>query len=196
VSETTDLVDGQTVTVDYSGFPAGATIAVVQCTSAAPADTECDDKRISLGNADAQGAGTAEFTVHTGVVGADGSTCDGAENNDCIIVVTDFPVTTSTSVPITFAATEVAAETTTTTAAEDAGDEAEGEGDGDVAEEGEAEEPGADGDAGDEDAADEAGALEDVDDDDGSSAAVPIVIGLVVVAAIGGAVLFTRRRRS
>lgn len=165
-SETENLADGQTVTVDYTGFPANATIAVVQCTAAPPeADTECDSERFELGTADEAGAGTVQFTVHTGTIGADGTVCDAAENNDCAIVVTDFPVTVSAVVPINFAPTDSPEEEepTTTTPPDEEPDE-------------------------------ETAAAED--DDDGSLAVVLIVLGVVVAAAVGAAVVVARRRRS
>jgi len=172
-SATTGLSDGQTVSVDYSGFPAGATIAVVQCTSEAPAsNTECDEERLALGSSDPNGAGTAEFTVHTGAIGTAGGTCDAGSS--CAIVVTDFPVTTSVAIPITFAA-EAAEETTTSTI--DAGEptSTDVETGDDAAATAESDEP---------------------DDDDDSSPTVPIVLGGAAIAAVVAAVLFARRRRS
>lgn len=89
LSPRTNLKNGQAINVVGGHFKAGATVYVSECTSTdqAKAQTACDFNNVKTFPADANGAFTGTFTVHTGVVGSDGSKC--VAGGVCYVAGTD-----------------------------------------------------------------------------------------------------------
>jgi hypothetical protein len=79
VTPSTNLHDGSVVTVSFSGFAAGSSVVVGQCTKATFAVGDCDVARVLTVQADSTGSGSTPYTVHTGAIGTGtcnaGSTC-------------------------------------------------------------------------------------------------------------------------
>ncbi len=99
VSPSTGLSSGDSVTVTYSGFPANASLFVLECNPKAAADpgsAHCDLTGATPTTADASGAGTAKFTVKTGTIG------DGTCTTDCLVAVSDAAGTNAGAGQITF----------------------------------------------------------------------------------------------
>ncbi len=98
------LVDGQSVTVTWSGYTPGKTVNVVQCSERVGTDaTACDLKHGAILHPDPTGSGSVAITVVTGAVGT--GVCDAA-HSQCVIVVNDggsLEPTASVRVPISFA---------------------------------------------------------------------------------------------
>src|SRR5262245_45257626 len=64
LSQDTNLVDFQTITVDGSGFPANTTLGLVQCVAGATdPTTDCDLSFLELPSSDENGDYTTQFTV-------------------------------------------------------------------------------------------------------------------------------------
>jgi hypothetical protein len=80
------LTNGETVTVQWSGYEAGKTVNVLECAhapTAAQNEAACGFTNAVLLHADPAGAGSITLKIVTGKVG-DG-TCDAS--NECTIVV-------------------------------------------------------------------------------------------------------------
>ena len=108
VEPSTDLSDGDTVTVMATGFPANGTgFQSTQCV--APASdplSQCDLSNVVTVTLDENGEATFEFTVHTGAIGT--GLCD-AESEPCLVVLGSLTAPEGAAQPITFAAVELAA---------------------------------------------------------------------------------------
>lgn len=100
---TTDLVDGQTVTVTWSGFLPDKTINVVQCTGDGRGGTAtCDLLHGHILKPDPAGEGSLPIDVVVGTVG--NGVCDA--DNPCTILVNDSGMPDEDAfvyLPITFA---------------------------------------------------------------------------------------------
>jgi len=102
VEPSTDLVDGDTLTVTVSGFPAGAeTFVSGQCvTPIADPLQQCNVANIIPVPLDANGEATFEITVNTGPIGT-GNCGFGAD--DCVIMVGSLSEPEAAFAPISFA---------------------------------------------------------------------------------------------
>ena len=90
IAPRTMLKNGQAVNITGGGFSPNGTVYISECTSADPskATTSCDFNHIKTVPTDANGAfATTTFSVHTGTVGSDGSTCNAG--GSCIVAGTD-----------------------------------------------------------------------------------------------------------
>jgi hypothetical protein len=78
VTPSTNLVNGQTVTVSSTGWPAGAQVYVLQCADTSGAGT-CDTANLVPVTVGSTGAFSSSITVHTGAIGSKscnaGATC-------------------------------------------------------------------------------------------------------------------------
>ncbi len=63
VSPSTGLVDGQTVSVEATGFPPTTTLAVIECQPGATTATECDIAASELFTSDASGQLTVDYAT-------------------------------------------------------------------------------------------------------------------------------------
>ena len=87
VSPDSDLTNGQTVTVSWSGFTPGNTINIVQCSNRTEGDASaCDLKTGKILQPNPTGSGSLPFEIVTGPVGS--GTCDST-TADCQIVFND-----------------------------------------------------------------------------------------------------------
>lgn len=99
-----ELVDGQAVTVTWSGFIAGGTVNVVQCSGGGVSGASfCDltSGRILMPNPD--GSGSVTISIVTGEVGQ--GACE-PDSTDCVIVVNDSGLPdpdASVLIPLSFA---------------------------------------------------------------------------------------------
>lgn len=84
VSPGSELVDGQSVTVSYTGFPAEATLSIRQCLPNPLAGSACDFNTLVNTESDADGNGSFQYTVRT-LDGSQGVPCDAAR--PCAIAV-------------------------------------------------------------------------------------------------------------
>src|SRR5262245_9212364 len=73
VTPTEDLVEGQFVNVEWSGFRKNLYVYIRECAPTITADTDCDDYTAVV--SDTNGAGSALFEIHTGAL-TDTLTCD------------------------------------------------------------------------------------------------------------------------
>lgn len=108
VEPSTDLSDGDTVTVTASGFPASSeTFVSGQCvTPISDPLQQCNVANIVPVALDADGAATFTITVNTGTIGT--GTC-GPGGDDCVILVGSLTEPENAAAPITFAQPELAA---------------------------------------------------------------------------------------
>jgi Neocarzinostatin family len=109
----TELEDGDVVTVSWAGFPASQPLAMTQCTGTVdPTERgQCDLVSYVQRTSDASGAGSMSFTVHTGAIGTRGGTCDA--ENDCVVLVADFGAVSRAVSVLGFAAGQQATTSTT-----------------------------------------------------------------------------------
>lgn len=86
VSPNTNLTDGETVTVAWTGVDAGARLNIFQC--AQPPTTSTCGVTAGVMNFvnPATGAGQVMLTVHTGAIGTSGAQCPGPANA-CVVVI-------------------------------------------------------------------------------------------------------------
>jgi dienelactone hydrolase len=103
LSADSGLVDGQVITVTWSGYLPGRTVNVIQCTDDPDASSAaCNISGGKVLYPNPLGSGSLELVVRTGPVG--NGVCDSA--NSCVIVVNDSGLTaegSSVRIPITFA---------------------------------------------------------------------------------------------
>lgn len=107
VDPSSDLADGDTVTVTAAGFPADSTAFVSgQCvTPITDPLQQCDTGNIVPVPLDGNGDATFEITLSTGPIGS--GTC-GADGDDCVIMVGSLTAPEFGFAPITFADGELA----------------------------------------------------------------------------------------
>lgn len=106
VTPSTNLTDGQTVTVEWTGYTPNSKVTVVQCADGAGLKPETCNTTTALFDQDAgpDGEGSVELVVHTGETGPDGE-CSADGNNDCVIAANEDLRDGITAIaPITFAA--------------------------------------------------------------------------------------------
>ena len=105
VTPTADLVDGQTVTVRWTGYTPGAVVNILECAPnvvQSNSSSACDFSGAKILTPDPTGHGSVQLHVVTGTVGT--GTCDGAHPG-CLIVVNNASSTApaaSIRVPISF----------------------------------------------------------------------------------------------
>jgi hypothetical protein len=87
VSPAADLSAGQKVTVTATGFGAGDTLIIGQCTPDAKGQEGCAAGALSI-KAGADGSATGTLTIVVGTVGTKGGTCDAT--HPCAVAVTDL----------------------------------------------------------------------------------------------------------
>jgi dienelactone hydrolase len=86
VHPSSDLSDGQLVTVHWSGFKPGVAINVLQCWKNPPTQaSDCNLKGAAVLHPDPKGNGSLMLSVHTGAIG--NGFCDTAHNH-CVIAGT------------------------------------------------------------------------------------------------------------
>ena len=108
VTPSTGLAAGQVVQVTGSGLPAGAEVAIVECTATATTQAGCDVTNAVLVATDASGAiPTTPFTLTTGTVG-NGTCGTSAADLTCVLAIGSLTGTTLAYQPITFAAPSTA----------------------------------------------------------------------------------------
>lgn len=101
VSPTTNLTDGQSVTVDWSGFQPGKVVNIVECSSASAIG--CDISGGHILTPDPSGTGTVFLRIVEGHVGS--GICNAAHPG-CQVLVNDAGLESPNStirIPITFA---------------------------------------------------------------------------------------------
>lgn len=107
VSPSTGLTDGQSVTVSGTGFTAGSTGAVIECSNATPQPTvtvlgnavpvSCTNPLSGIHTTAGDGSlASTSFTVHTGVVGPPGSGTD-SDGNSAATDAANFPCPPTTA---------------------------------------------------------------------------------------------------
>jgi len=103
---TSGLVDGQKVTVQWSGYSPGAVVNILQCTSSvvqSNSSSACNFSGARILTPDPTGHGSVQLQVVRGVVGT--GSCD-ADHPGCLIVVNNASSTdpaASVRIPISFA---------------------------------------------------------------------------------------------
>jgi hypothetical protein len=90
VSPSTGLVDGQTVTVEWTGYTPNSKVTVIQCADGAGLKPETCNTSSALFDQDAgpDGQGSVDLVVHTGDTGPDGE-CSASGNNECVIAANE-----------------------------------------------------------------------------------------------------------
>ena len=101
VSPSTDLVDGQIVSVEASGFPANTTLAVVECQAGATTRSDCDAGTVALLSSDASGQVATDYAtsrvIFTGSLGRLDCATDA-----CVLVVATLNEAVVAAAPISF----------------------------------------------------------------------------------------------
>ena len=104
VEPSSGLVDGQMVTVSWSGYLPGQSVNIVQCSQGALRDSSaCDFTHAKILHPNPTGDGSVEMTIIAGPVGT--GVCD-ATVEDCVIAVNDSGILepeATIRVPISFA---------------------------------------------------------------------------------------------
>lgn len=105
VTPTADLVDGQKVTVRWSGYTPGAVVNILECAPSvvqSNSSSACNFSGAKILTPDPTGHGSVQLPIVTGTVGT--GTCDAAHPG-CLIVVNNASSTASSAsvrVPISF----------------------------------------------------------------------------------------------
>ena len=99
----TGLHNGQAVAITGTGFPASSSGSAVQCANLSGV-MGCDVNNVVPVTSDVSGNVTASITVHTGVIGMDGSSCVAGGTCYIAMQVGSGPSAGSAAAPITFAA--------------------------------------------------------------------------------------------
>jgi len=106
VSPNTGLIDGQQVTVSWTGLTPNFSPAIEQCkTNPINPTSDCDFLTLVISTSDSSGAGSETFNVFGGLGPSHLFACDN--QNDCAIRVADDPndVSSGTTGVVTFATT-------------------------------------------------------------------------------------------
>jgi hypothetical protein len=101
VTPSTNLSNGQTITIHWSGYLPGKTVNIVECSSASAASCDISGGRILT--SDPTGTGTTTLSIVEGRVGT--GNCDAAHSG-CQVAVNDAGLETPSAtirIPITFA---------------------------------------------------------------------------------------------
>jgi hypothetical protein len=105
VDPSTGLLDGQTVTVSATDFPADASVALVECpsgTAVADFEADCDASTVAIDEADGTGALSANYQVTRVIQGAVGP-IDCAGPSACVLAALNLnEPDQATSTPIAF----------------------------------------------------------------------------------------------
>jgi predicted esterase len=103
ISADSDLVDGQVITVTWSGFLPGKVVNIMQCTSDVNGGAAaCNISGGTILYPDPEGMGSLELVIRTGPIG--NGVCDSA--NPCTVLINDASLTDEAAIirtPITFA---------------------------------------------------------------------------------------------
>ena len=104
VEPSSGLVNGQTVTVSWSGYLSGQSVNIVQCSQGALRDsTACDFTHAKILHPNPTGDGSVEMVIVAGPVGT--GVCD-ATVDDCVIAVNDSGILepeATIRIPLSFA---------------------------------------------------------------------------------------------
>ena len=104
VEPSSDLVDGQIVTVSWRNFIPGNAVNIVQCSQGATSGSEvCDFSNAKILQPNPTGDGSLSLSIITGKVGS--GRCD-ASTDDCVVVVNDGGLQSEDAIiriPISFA---------------------------------------------------------------------------------------------
>jgi hypothetical protein len=101
VSPSTDLVDGQTVSVEASGFPANTTLAVVECQAGGTTVSDCGVGTASVLSSDANGQLTTDYATSRVIFTRSVGRLDCA-TDACVLVVGTLSATVVATEPISF----------------------------------------------------------------------------------------------
>ncbi len=101
VTPSSDLIDGQYVRVDWSGFPADGLVYLRQCKSSPKSVAECTDELIN-GITRSDGSGTSYFRIATGLLD-EGFSCDYRRGCSIGVFIDDQDVATAAFGAVTFA---------------------------------------------------------------------------------------------
>lgn len=85
VSPSTDLVDGQVVTVTGAGYSANSSLGMVQCVAGADSIDDCDGRTATSFSADATGGYRKPLTVYRTIHHNVGQTTDCSQPDACIV---------------------------------------------------------------------------------------------------------------
>jgi len=102
VVPSTDLVDGQSVAVSGTGFPADTDVVAVQCSTDPPLPDNCDLNTVQFLTTDGAGTVSTDFVVSRKLITGIGDEFDCAVPGDCEMAITTLDVATFDSAPITF----------------------------------------------------------------------------------------------
>ncbi|HXW34408.1 MAG TPA: neocarzinostatin apoprotein domain-containing protein [Acidimicrobiales bacterium] len=104
VKPSSNLTDGEFVTVSYSGYQPGVSINVLQCSTSPPTQaSDCDLHFAKVLQPDPTGRGSISLQVHTGTIGT--GTC-GPTGHNCVVAVNQggsLQPSATVEVPISFA---------------------------------------------------------------------------------------------
>jgi hypothetical protein len=101
VTPANNLVDGQLVRVNGTGFPANTDVVVVQCSTDPPTPDNCDLGGVQFLVTDSNGNVSSQYFVARKLFVGSGEEFDCA-STACVMAVSDLDVLTFDSAPITF----------------------------------------------------------------------------------------------
>jgi hypothetical protein len=103
VTPNTDLVDAQQVSVSANGFAANASIAVLECTTGATTQDNCDLSTLLFTNADGTGTVSTNYNVFRVIQPASTPTALDCAPSNCVLAVADISdQTQAASTPLSF----------------------------------------------------------------------------------------------
>jgi len=103
VTPNTDLVDAQPVSVSASGFSANASIAVIECTTGATTQDNCDLSTLLFTSADGAGDVSTNYNVFRVIQPASAPTALDCAPSNCVLAVADISdQTQAASTPLSF----------------------------------------------------------------------------------------------
>ena len=101
VSPSTDLVDGQIVSVEASGFPTNTSFGVVECQAGATTSRDCDLETVAVRFSDASGQLTTDYATSRVIFTESLGRLDCA-NDACVLVVATADEAVVAVAPISF----------------------------------------------------------------------------------------------
>jgi len=103
VTPDTNLVDAQPVSVSASGFAANASIAVIECTTGATTQDNCDLSTLLITNADLSGNVLTDYNVFRVIQPASAATAVDCAPSNCVLAVADISdQTQAAATPLSF----------------------------------------------------------------------------------------------
>jgi Neocarzinostatin family len=101
VSPSTDLVDGQIVSVEASGFPTNTSLGVVECQAGATTSRDCDLETVAVRFSDASGHLTTDYATSRVIFTESLGRLDCA-TDACVLVVATADEAVVAAAPISF----------------------------------------------------------------------------------------------